>query len=120
MVFDYAIYDGQATLTDAIFTITKDGTEVYSSENDTIVANSKNTFTYPMEVETDDDSNFEVIIKATSGEDALIDPIMVAVNNSLGYSATAGAVLYINPRTRTTRRQTTRVSLMKWINQSSP
>ena len=35
VVFDYAIYDGQATLTDAIFTITKDGTEVYSSENDT-------------------------------------------------------------------------------------
>mgnify|MGYP000006684296 FL=1 len=117
VVFDYAIYDGQATLTDAIFTITKDGTEVYSSENDTIVANSKNTFTYPMEVETDDDSNFEVIIKATSGEDALIDPIMVAVNNSLGYSATAGAVLYINPRTRS-NSQTNYKSIVNEVDKS--
>ena len=117
VVFDYAIYDGQATLTDAIFTITKDGTEVYSSENDTIVANSKNTFTYPMEVETDDDSNFEVIIKATSGEDALIDPITVAVNNSLGYSATAGAVLYINPRTRS-NSQTNYKSIVNEVDKS--
>lgn len=117
VVFDYAIYDGQATLTDAIFTITKDGTEVYSSENDTIVANSKNTFTYPMEVETDDDNNFEVIIKATSGEDALIDPITVAVNNSLGYSATAGAVLYINPRTRS-NSQTNYKSIVNEVDKS--
>ncbi|RGN37476.1 leucine-rich repeat domain-containing protein [Bacteroides oleiciplenus] len=118
VVFDYAIYDGQATLTDAIFTITKDRTEVYSSENDTIVANSKNTLTYPMEVETDDDSNFEVIIKATSGEADLIDPITVAVNNSLGYSATAGAVLYINPRTRS-NSQTNYKSIVNEVDKSA-
>ncbi len=118
VVFDYAIYDGQATLTDAIFTITKDRTEVYSSENDTIVANSKNTLTYPMEVETDDDSNFEVIVKATSGEADLIDPITVAVNNSLGYSATAGAVLYINPRTRS-NSQTNYKSIVNEVDKSA-
>nr|WP_302829777.1 leucine-rich repeat domain-containing protein [uncultured Bacteroides sp.] len=99
-VFDYAIYDGQAATTDALFSITRDGNEVYRSENGAIAANTRQTLTYPMEVDTDDDANFEVRVKAISGEADLIEPITLAVNNSLGYSATAGAVLYINPRTR--------------------
>lgn len=74
--------------------------EVYSSENDAIVANARNTFTYPMEVETDDDADFGVTVGVTDGADALTEPIVLPVNNSLGYSATAGAALYINPRTR--------------------
>ena len=100
IVFDYAIYDGQSATTDATFAIAKDGREVYSSENNAITANAKNTLTYPMEVDTDDDSNFDVVVSATSGDTDLITPLIMAVNNSLGYSATAGAVLYINPRTR--------------------
>ena len=74
--------------------------EVYSSENDAIVANARNTFTYPMEVETDDDADFGVTVGVTDSADALTEPIVLPVNNSLGYSATAGAALYINPRTR--------------------
>lgn len=99
-VFDYAIYDGPSALTEARFSITRGGMEVYSSENDAIVANARNTFTYPMEVETDDDADFGVTVGVTDGADALTEPIALPVNNSLGYSATAGAALYINPRTR--------------------
>lgn len=99
-VFDYAIYDGTSALTEARFSITRDGTGVYSSENNAIVANARNTFTYPMEVETDDDANFSVTVSVTDGTAALTEPVVLPVNNSLGYSATAGAVLYINPRTR--------------------
>lgn len=99
-VFDYAIYDGPSAQTDARFSITRDGLEVYSSENNAITTNAKQTFTYPMEVETDDDSNFDVTVSATSGDTDLTEPITLPVNNSLGYSATAGAALYINPRTR--------------------
>lgn len=108
IVFDYAIYDGSAAQTDALFFITKDGMEVYSSENDTIVTNAKNTLTYPMEVDTDDDANFDVVVSVTSGNNNLIEPITLNVNNSLGYSATAGAALYINPRTRSNSQSNSR------------
>ena len=86
----------------------KDGMEVYSSEHDTIVTNAKNTLTYPMEVDTDDDANFDVVVSVTSGNNNLIDPITLNVNNSLGYSATAGAALYINPRTRSNSQSNSR------------
>lgn len=99
-VFDFAVYDGQSAQTDARFSILKDGVEVYSSENSAIPTNTKQTLTYPMEVETDDDSNFRVHVQATSDDVPLLEPISLEVNNSLGYSASAGAVLYINPRTR--------------------
>lgn len=108
IVFNYAIYDGSAAQTDALFSIMKDGMEVYSSENDTIVTNAKNTLTYPMEVDTDDDANFDVVVSVTSGNNNLIDPITLNVNNSLGYSATAGAALYINPRTRSNSQSNSR------------
>jgi len=117
VVFDYAIYDSQSASTDAIFSITKDRTEVYSSENDNIATNAKNTFTYPMEIDTDDDSNFDVIVNVMSGGGDLIKPITFNVNNSLGYSATAGAVLYINPKTRS-NSQTNYLSVVNEIDKS--
>ena len=107
-VFDYAIYDGSSAQTDALFAITKNGTEIYSSENTTIATNTKNTFTYPMEVDTDDDANFDVVVSVTSGNNNLIEPITFGVNNSFGYSATAGAVLYINPKTRSNSQSNSR------------
>lgn len=107
-VFDYAIYDGASALTDALFSITKGGSEVYSSENDSITTNAKQTLTYPMEVDTDDDANFDVIVSVTSDNNSLIEPITLNVNNSLGYSATAGAALYINPRTRSNSQSNSR------------
>ncbi|WP_291536862.1 leucine-rich repeat domain-containing protein [Bacteroides sp.] len=107
-VFDYAIYDGASALTDALFSIMKGGSEVYSSENDSITTNAKQTLTYPMEVDTDDDANFDVIVSVTSDNNSLIDPITLNVNNSLGYSATAGAALYINPRTRSNSQSNSR------------
>lgn len=107
-VFDYAIYDGASALTDALFSITKGGSEVYSSENDSITTNAKQTLTYPMEVDTDDDANFDVIVSVTSDNNSLIEPITLNVNNSLGYSATSGAALYINPRTRSNSQSNSR------------
>lgn len=117
-VFDYAIYDGSAARTDALFSIMKDGMEVYSSENDTIATNAKNTLTYPMEVDTDDDANFDVVVSVMSGNSNLIDPITLPVNNSLGYSATAGAVLYINPKTRSNSQSNSR-SIVNEVDKST-
>lgn len=61
-----------------------------------------------MEVDTDDDANFDVVVSVTSGNNNLIEPITFGVNNSLGYSATAGAVLYINPKTRSNSQSNSR------------
>ena len=99
-LFDYAVHDGQAMSTDVRFAIWKGGTEVYGSDNSSVPTGTKQTLTYPMEVETDDDANFDVTVTASSGDASLTDAITLPVNNSLGYSATAGAVFYLNPRTR--------------------
>ena len=115
VVFDYAIYDGSAATTDAVFSIKKDSIEVYGSENDSIVTNAKNTLTYPMEVDTDDDANFDVMVFVTSDNNNLIEPVTLNVNNSLGYSATAGAALYINPRTRS-NSQSNSLSVVNEVN----
>ena len=61
-----------------------------------------------MEVDTDDDANFDVVVSVTSGNNNLIEPITFGVNNSFGYSATAGAVLYINPKTRSNSQSNSR------------
>ena len=116
-VFDYAIYDGASTQTEARFSVRKDDIEVYSSENNAIVTNARHTLTYPMEVDTDDDSDFEVAVTATDDEAELTAPIHLAVNNSLGYSATAGAALYINPKTRA-NSQTNRLSVVNEVDKS--
>lgn len=118
-VFNYSIYDGQATSTGATFLVTKSGSEVYRSENDSIVTNTKNTFTYPMEVETDDDASFQVTISTVNSDSLkLITPITIDVNNSLGYSATSGATLYINPRTRS-NSQSNYLSVINEVNKSA-
>lgn len=117
-VFDYAIYDGSSAQTDALFSINKDGVEVYNSENDTILTNAKNTLTYPMEIDTDDDADFDVTVSVMSGDDNLIEPITLNVNNSLGYSATADAVLYINPKTRSNSQSNSR-SIVNEVDKST-
>lgn len=99
-VFHYSIYNGQSSYSDALFTITKDGDGIYSSEDDAILTNTDNIFNYPMEVDTDDDSNFNVTVHVTSDNSDLINPITLSVLNGLGFSATSGAVLYLNPKTR--------------------
>ena len=117
-VFDYSIYDGRSSITEAVFSITKDGRLVYNSENNTIVTNAKNTLTFPMEVDTDDDSDFNVVVSATSNNSNLITPVTINVNNSLGYSATSGAVLYINPKTRA-NSQTNYKSVINEVDKSA-
>ena len=40
--------------------------EVYASDNGAVPTGTKNTFTCPLEVETDDDAGFSVEVSATS------------------------------------------------------
>ena len=103
-VLQYSLYHGQAATASVNWRILKSGSVVYTQELDGITCGARNTLTYPMEVETDDDAPFTVTVAATApteeGGAQLCQPITLSVNNSLGFSATAGSVLYINPRTR--------------------
>ncbi|MDL2291562.1 leucine-rich repeat domain-containing protein [Bacteroides sp. OttesenSCG-928-F21] len=101
ILFDYAIHDGQATTTSATFRIKKENTVVFESVESSIPTNTKQTFSFPMEIETDDDSNFEIEVTVTDEEQLLTSPITFPVLNSAGYSAVAGAVFFMNSKTRT-------------------
>lgn len=103
-VLQYSLYHGQAASAGLVWRVVKDGADVYTQELDGVTCASRQTLTYPMEVETADNSPFTVTVAATApeaeGGQMLCSPIELGVNNSLGFSATAGAALYINPRTR--------------------
>jgi hypothetical protein len=99
-VFEYAVYNGQSTTAAVRFDIYKEDAQIYEQAFSAVATGTKNVLTYPMEVDTDDESDFEVRIEATSDDHILLEGTAIQVNNSLGFSATSGAVFYLNPRTR--------------------
>lgn len=99
-LFDYAMYDGDKVTTSARFIVKKDGNAIFTSDEDCISTSAKYTFSLPMEIDTLNNSEFEIITFVVDGETNLTEPVTIPVDNSLGYSASAGAVFYMNPRTR--------------------
>ena len=99
-VFDYSVFEGAATTTAVTFNALKDGKLVFKREQSALPTNTKLSLTLPLEVETIDDVDFNIVINALNGEYSLMSPLTLKVLNSLGYSPTAGAAVYINPRTR--------------------
>ena len=100
-LFEYVVYDGDATATSGTFSIKMDDLTVYTSEESTIPTNTKNSFSYAMEIETVDDTDFEISVAVSDNGEPLTDIMIFSVSNSSGFSATAGSVFYMNPRTRT-------------------
>ena len=104
-LFDYAMYDGDNVSTSARFVIQKDDMAVFSSNEDSISTSTRHTFALPLEIETLDNAEFQIAAHIMDGEEELTPPVLFAVNNSLGYSATAGSVFYMNPKTRSNRQE---------------
>ena len=82
-LFDYAMYDGSNAITSAQFVVKKE-----------------NTFSFPLEIETIDNADFNIVINVKEGNKELTSALTIPVDNSLGFSSVAGAVFYMNPRTR--------------------
>lgn len=99
-LFDYSIYDGSNAISSARFIVKKEGATVFSSDEDSIPASTMNTFSLPMEIETIDNADFSITVNVMDGNTTLTPALNVPVNNSLGFSSVAGAVFYMNPRTR--------------------
>ena len=104
-LFDYTMYDGDAVYTSAEFIVSRDGMRIFASREDNIAVSTKYSFTLPLEIETVDNTEFNIVADAIEGDAKLMPSITYAVNNSLGYSAMAGAKLYINPRMRSNRQE---------------
>ena len=105
IMFDYACYDGSNAFTELIFDVYKDG-EIISSNNNTNISTATNyTFNLPLEIETIDNENFDINVVIRDSEKTFLS-LSFNVDNSLGYSATAGAILYINPKTRANTQDT--------------
>ncbi len=103
-LFDYAMYDGGNVTTSAQFVLNQDDALVFSSRENSIATSTRYTFSFPMEIETMDNTDFEIVTHILDGEVELTAPIAFPVNNSLGYSAVAGSVFYMNPKTRSNRQ----------------
>lgn len=104
-LFEYAMYDGDNVTTSAQFVVKQDSMSVFTSTEDNIACSTKHTFSFPMEIETMDNTDFEIVTHILDGETELVSPISFSVNNSLGYSAVAGSVFYMNPKARSNRQE---------------
>lgn len=99
-LFEYAMYDGDNVTTSAQFVVRKDGEDVFTSNEDSITCSARHVFSLALEVETMDQSEFEIRTYVRDGDSELTAPLAFAVDNSSGYSAVGGAVFYLNPKTR--------------------
>lgn len=102
-VLEYSVYDGRAVTTPLAIAMQKDEELVYESVSDSTLTQTRQQYNLSLEVETLDSSDFGVRIGfRTHPEDAvnLREPIDFPVDNSRGYSATSGAVFYINAKNR--------------------
>lgn len=84
-LFEYSVYDGDATATSGTFSIRMDNLTVYTSEESTIPTNTKNSFSYAMEIETVDDTDFEISVAVSDNGEPLTDTMIFPVSNSSGF-----------------------------------
>ena len=100
---EYAAYDGGKETTSLTATIRKDsesGALLYESSQ-TINCEQKYSLTTALEVETIDDANFNLKLKLSATDVPIERYWTIPCDNSLGFSAVAGAEMYINPKKRT-------------------
>lgn len=99
-LFEYAMFDGDNVTTSAQFIVRKDKEDVFVSNEDSIICSARQVFSLSLEIETMDNSEFEIIACIMDGDKELTAPVTYPVDNSSGYAAVPGAVFYMNPKTR--------------------
>lgn len=99
-LFEYAMFDGDNVTTSAQFIVRKDKEDVFVSNEDSIICSARQVFSLSLEIETMDNSEFDIIACIMDGDKELTAPVTYPVDNSSGYAAVPGAVFYMNPKTR--------------------
>lgn len=100
VLFEYAMFDGDNVTTSAQFIVRKDKEDVFASNEDSIICSARQVFSLSLEIETMDNSEFDIIAYIMDDDKELTAPITYPVDNSSGYAAVPGAVFYMNPKTR--------------------
>ena len=100
---EYAAYDGGKETTSLTATIRKDSESgaLFYESSQTINCEQKYSLTTALEVETIDDANFNLKLKLSATDVPIERYWTIPCDNSLGFSAVAGAEMYINPKKRT-------------------
>ena len=102
-VLEYAVYDGRAVTTPLSILMKKDNEVLQENVSENTLTQTRMQYTLSLEVETLDNSDFTARIGFRShpqDEQLLREPVDFPVDNSQGYSATAGAVFYFNAKNR--------------------
>lgn len=102
-VFEHAVYDGKAVTTPLSILMKKDNEALQENVSENVLTQPKMQYMLSLEVETIDNSDFTALIgfrTHPTDEVRLRDAIPFPVDNSQGYSATAGAVFYFNAKNR--------------------
>lgn len=99
VAFEYSVYNGAANAS-LLLTLTKDGTTAYTAKLDSVVTAARQLFTVPLEIETVDDSDFQLVLDGAVDNVVVLENVTFNVDNSHGYAAVAGMVFYFNPKTR--------------------
>lgn len=102
-VLEYAVYDGKAVMTPLAIAMKKDGEIIQENISDNTLTQTRQQYNLSLEVETIDNSDFVARIgfrTHPNDEKNLREVIDFPVDNSQGYSATAGAVFYFNAKNR--------------------
>jgi hypothetical protein len=113
-VLEYSIYSGYASAP-IRFAMFKDGEEVYRQELATVATGALKTLSVPLEVNTIDDTDFTVLLNASSGDVELINGMLFAVDNSLGYSPVSGMSFFFDPRKRSNDEEDAKTAIINEV-----
>lgn len=95
-VFDYALYDAEATSTSVTFTVDKDGEVVNTSSLDAVPTGVKQTLSVLLNISTDTNDDFSVSVDAGD----LMDAIAFTVSNAFNFAPVPGAVFQLSATNR--------------------
>lgn len=114
IVLEYSIYSGYASAP-IRFAMFKDGEEVYRQELAAVTTGALKTLSVPLEVNTIDDTDFTVLLNASSGDVELINGMLFAVDNSLGYSPVSGMSFFFDPRKRSNDEEDAKTAIINEV-----
>ena len=97
--FYYTVYDCNKSTSDVTFEVYKDDVLFNSIDNSSVSTGIKNIFNIPLELDTIDNSDFDIVVIVKDTTKNYYE-IVFNTDNSLSYSAMPGAVFYMNPKTR--------------------
>ena len=110
----YVLYDTSGTSSSVVFTLTRNGTTIFTSSQNA-VNRSEQVLTVSLDEDISDSTFIVVLAIENTDETTLAESITFPVDNSVNYAATSGAILHINPKDRS-NAEANRESIVNAVN----